>query len=171
MSKRDLASTSIFTAFVAMATMVFSVYVPATKGYFNIGETMVYTTALLMGPWIGAFAGGVGSMIADLALGYPHFAPGTLLIKGAEGFVVGYLFKRGFGRLSKLCKNIIVIAAALILGSIVWLIGTQYYVGEVEFSLGHSIVGYYSMTLFIPQVFWIGLATIIGIVIIVIGLS
>ncbi|MEM2210792.1 MAG: ECF transporter S component [Nitrososphaerales archaeon] len=170
LNKRDLAATGIFTAFVAAATMIFSVYVPATKGYFNIGETMVYTTALLMGPWIGAFAGGFGSMLADLSLGYPYYAPGTLIIKAMEGFVVGYVFKKGIRSLSKLYKSIIIIAVALILGMIIWRIGTQYYVGGVEFSFGHSIIGYYSTTFFIPQLFWEALAIIICISIIIFGL-
>ena len=47
-----------------------------------------------MGPVVGAFAGGVGSMIADIALGYTHYAPATLVIKGVEGFIVGYLSRK-----------------------------------------------------------------------------
>lgn len=70
--------------------MVMSIYVPATKGYFNISETMVYTTAILFGPHIGTFAGGV-VMFADLILGFPIYAPGTLAFKATEGAVVGYL--------------------------------------------------------------------------------
>ncbi|MBS7609861.1 ECF transporter S component [Candidatus Bathyarchaeota archaeon] len=61
-----ISLTSIFTALTCAATMVFTVYVPATKGYFNIGETMVYTSALLFGPYIGALSGGLGSMLADI---------------------------------------------------------------------------------------------------------
>jgi uncharacterized membrane protein len=91
---RVVASTAVFTAFVAAVTMVFSVYIPATRGYFNIGEVMVYTVAMLMGPYVGAFAGGVGSAISDAVLA-PIYAPGTLVIKGAEGFVVGFLTNRG----------------------------------------------------------------------------
>src|SRR5712692_5124257 len=97
MKSQTLASAAIFTAFVAAATSVFTIYIPATTGYFNVGEIMVYTTALLMGPRVGAFAGGVGSAISDLMLGYWYYAPGTLLIKGVEGFVVGYLSLRVFG--------------------------------------------------------------------------
>jgi len=54
---------------------------------------MVYVTALVMGPYVGAFAGGVGSMLSDALLA-PQFAIGTLVIKGAEGFIVGYLGQR-----------------------------------------------------------------------------
>jgi len=85
----QLALTAISTTLVCAVTIVFSIYVPQTEGFFNIGETMVYTTALIFGPFVGAFAGGVGSGLADLFLGYPHYAPATLLIKGCEGGIVG----------------------------------------------------------------------------------
>ena len=87
----QVALGAIFTALTTAATMGFSIYVPATKGYFNIGEVIVYTTAILLGPFIGAIAGGVGSMLADIILGYSIYAPGTLVIKGLEGFIVGFL--------------------------------------------------------------------------------
>ena len=45
---------------VAAATMTMSVFIAASGGFFNIGEIMIYITALLMGPLIGGFAGGVG---------------------------------------------------------------------------------------------------------------
>jgi uncharacterized membrane protein len=65
-----------------------------TRGYFNLGETMVYLSALVGGPFVGAFAGGVGSALADILLGYNAFAPGTLVIKAAEGAVAGLLYRR-----------------------------------------------------------------------------
>lgn len=86
-----VAVAAVFTAFVCVATMLFSIYVPSTEGFFNIGESMVFLSALLFGPFVGAFAGGVGSSLADLLLGYPHYAPATLVIKAREGYVVGVL--------------------------------------------------------------------------------
>ena len=47
--------------------------------------------ALLFGRRAGATAGGLGSAMADLLGGYPHWAPFTLIIKGIEGYVVGAL--------------------------------------------------------------------------------
>lgn len=91
---RTISLAAISTALVCVATIVFTVYVPATRGYFNLGEAMVYTVALLLGPYIGAFAGGVGSALADILLGYLHYAPATLVIKGCEGFIVGVVAAR-----------------------------------------------------------------------------
>lgn len=94
MKASDIALAVVFTAMVAAATMVLSVYFPLTRGYFNLGETMVYLAALVGGPFVGAFAGGVGSAIADIVLGYTVFAPGTLVIKAAEGAVAALLYRR-----------------------------------------------------------------------------
>ncbi|MDG6900784.1 MAG: ECF transporter S component [Nitrososphaerota archaeon] len=91
---REVAGATIFTAFVFVTTFSFAV-TTSTGGYFDVGEIMVYITALVMGPYVGAFAGGVGSALSDALLA-PQFAPGTLIIKAAEGFIVGYLGRRGF---------------------------------------------------------------------------
>lgn len=77
-----------------MATNVIKVPTPATGGYINLGDTMVMFTAMLFGPVIGAFAGGVGSALGDVMGGYPGWAPITLVVKGIEGLVVGYVAKR-----------------------------------------------------------------------------
>jgi len=88
-----VARSVVFAVLVLAATMV-SVATPVTRGYFNLGESMVYTAAILGGPLVGAVSGGVGSALADILLGYGHYAPGTLTIKGLEGFIVGYMFER-----------------------------------------------------------------------------
>jgi len=46
---------------------------------------------LLFGPIIGGFSGGIGSSLADIFLGFTIYAPGTLIIKGLEGFIVGFI--------------------------------------------------------------------------------
>jgi uncharacterized membrane protein len=85
-----IAVSAIFAALVFVATYSFVISIPATSGYFNLGETVIYVAALLFGPLVGAISGGVGAMIADILLG-PQFAPGTLVIKGIEGTIVGLL--------------------------------------------------------------------------------
>jgi len=54
-----VAITAVFTALVTVATVTFSVYVPATRRYFNIGETMARTTAA------DGIAGGIGGVEVD----------------------------------------------------------------------------------------------------------
>ncbi len=89
-----LARTSIMTALVFVATYIVQVYVPATRGYLNFGDIMVFVSALTFGPAVGGFAGGVGSALSDAVSGYGYFAPFTLIIKGLEGLIAGLISNR-----------------------------------------------------------------------------
>ena len=86
-----LSMIAIFGAFTCVVTMVIAFPLPATNGFINIGDAVVMLTGLLFGPIIGGIAGGVGSSLADLFLGFPIYAPATLVIKGLEGFFVGLI--------------------------------------------------------------------------------
>jgi uncharacterized membrane protein len=130
---REVAGATIFTAFVFAVTFSFSA-TTSTGGYFDVGEIMVYISALVMGPYVGAFAGGVGSMLSDALLA-PQFAPGTLVIKGAEGFIVGYLGRKGFGVLPGAVQNRMGLILGLIVASLVGGIGIFYF-PDVSLSVG-----------------------------------
>ncbi|MDH7564691.1 MAG: ECF transporter S component [Candidatus Bathyarchaeota archaeon] len=86
----QLATATIFAALVCVATVIFVISIPATFGYFNLGETVIYIAALLFGPYVGAISGGIGASAADIMLA-PQFALGTLVIKGLEGAIIGFL--------------------------------------------------------------------------------
>ena len=167
----SISVAAIFTAVVCVATMVFTIYVPATRGFFNIGETMIYTTALLFGPFIGAFAGGIGSMLADLFLGYPVYAPATLIIKALEGAIVGFLSKRNPHVRTKKSWWIFTSFTGLIVAFITGYIGITYYSGQVEASVGFPFIGYTTLNFNIPQLFWILVATAIAVFISYIGFT
>lgn len=148
---------ALSTALVALATMIFTVYVPATRGYFNLGETMVFFTALYFGPLVGAFAGGVGSAIADILLGYHVYAPATLLIKAAEGFAAGYLARRvmEWKRSMPLVTLSIAVSASYIL--LVLLIVSSVLSGEVEVYMTTQML----FTGFLPSFVWYPLAVLL----------
>ncbi len=97
MKTRDIALTGLMTALVLVITRAFVLPIPQTKGFFNLGEAGVYMAAVLFGPVVGALAGGIGSALADLTLGYTQYAPFTLVIKGLEGALVGVI-ARAAGR-------------------------------------------------------------------------
>jgi uncharacterized membrane protein len=87
-----VAQAGIMAALVAVATFIVQIPIPATKGYLNFGDIMIFVSALTFGPVVGGFAGGVGSAISDVASGYAStYAPFTLVIKGAEGIIAGLI--------------------------------------------------------------------------------
>ncbi|MEM2942464.1 MAG: ECF transporter S component [Candidatus Bathyarchaeia archaeon] len=155
---RQLSLVAVFTAVIAVATSFFTVSVPATKGYFNVGETAIYVCALLCGGLVGGLSAGIGSMIADLALGYTLFAPATLLIKGVEGAVVGYLGGREV-YLGRRMSRVMIGSTAAALAIIILAAGAGYYTGSVEFSLTlpPTQTGF---KVDVPLAFWVGLAVI-----------
>ncbi len=124
---REAVLTGVFMALVFAATLI-SVETPTTNGYFNLGESMVYTSAVVGGPVVGGLAGGLGSALADLYLGYGHYAPGTLVIKGTEGYLVGllagWLRGRPRGEAAKLA-----LAMALVVGAGIAVAGALLYGG------------------------------------------
>jgi len=97
-----ISLAAVFAALVFVGTYSFVINIPATGGYFNLGEIVIYVAALVFGPLVGGVAGGVGAAISD-ALVAPPFAPGTLVIKGLEGAIVGFLGKRQVSQITKLC--------------------------------------------------------------------
>lgn len=87
-----VAQAGIMAALVAVTTYIVQVPIPATKGYLNFGDIMIFVSAITFGPVIGGFAGGVGSALSDIASGYAStYAPFTLVIKGAEGIIAGFI--------------------------------------------------------------------------------
>lgn len=101
MQKREwtFATTAIVAGLIALsaiATMVIRIPIPATTGYFNIGDVFVVLAGLWLGPLAGLLVGGLGPTIAD-AIGFPVFIPATMATKGLEGFLVGLIASRAKG--------------------------------------------------------------------------
>ena len=86
---RELAASAVMGALVCVTTLLIQIPIPATKGFFNVGDALVMVSALTFGPFVGFFAGGVGSSLADLIGGWYVWVPFTLVIKGIEGFLTG----------------------------------------------------------------------------------
>jgi len=159
------ALTAVSTALVCAATMVIKLDIPATRGYFNLGETMVYTVAILFGPLVGAVAGGVGSALADILLAAPIYAPATLVIKGTEGLLVGYLAKKAIGLGQGRWRSLTALAA-LVSGCLLGSIGAHYYSGEATITLGSLVLAAY-----VPVCLWVCLGVAISVLIMVLGLG
>ncbi len=89
---RRLTYGGLMTALVFATTAIIpQVPIPFTEGYIHTGDSMIFVTSILLGWRYGLFAGGVGSAMADLFLGYAHWAVPTLIIKGIMGAIVGIM--------------------------------------------------------------------------------
>ncbi len=93
-----IAYTSLFTALVAVATIVVVIPIPGTQGFINFGDIIILTVALAYGGVPALLAGGIGSALADIIVGFSIWAPFTLIIKGLEGYIVYIIFAKLFHR-------------------------------------------------------------------------
>ena len=96
---KQLVNVGIIAAFATLSfigTLVIRIPIPATGGYFNLGDTFVMIAALLYGPLIGGLVGLIGPAMAD-AVGYPQFILATAVVKGLEGALVGIIDGRSTG--------------------------------------------------------------------------
>ncbi len=90
-----IASAGIMTAFVYAMTSI-SVPMPKPLGVWHIGDVASFIVAIFYGPFVGAFACGVGPMMFDIwnplwGSSFIMWAPATLIIRGFMGFLLGKL--------------------------------------------------------------------------------
>jgi uncharacterized membrane protein len=171
-NQRRVANIAVFSALVFVATFILRVTIPATGGYFNIGESMIYVAALLFGPVVGGLAGGIGASLVD-AIGYAIFVPGTFVIKLIEGAVVGYIGYRIRPKTEALALwRTISVGFGIALGITIYYIGTNYlaafgnvFLDRLTWAVVALFLGIFIVSLSLKagsQISWHTIAIIIG---------
>lgn len=94
-------TTTALVVLAALGTILVRIPIPATTGYFNVGDIFVILAGLWLGPVAGMIVGFIGPTMAD-AIGYPQFIPATATIKCLEGLLVGVV---GFGQNASLTRK------------------------------------------------------------------
>lgn len=105
---KKLTYGGLMTSLVFATTAIIpQIPVPFTEGYIHTGDSMIFVTSILLGWKYGLFAGGVGSAMADLFLGYTHWAVPTLIIKGIMGAIVGLMAHEVKNDKLKVLRNVL----------------------------------------------------------------
>ena len=91
---KKLCLAALFTALCFVATLI---SFPLPTGYANLGDCFAFLSGFVLGmPW-GIAAAGIGSMLADIVLGYAVYAPATLVLKAliavAGALCIGVLLR------------------------------------------------------------------------------
>ncbi len=105
-----LVTAALFAALICVSTFVVKIPIPATNGYFNLGDCFVILSGMLLFPVYGALAAGIGSALADILSGYAQYAPATFVIKALMALVVCLIMKKFAGKrrnLSGLCAGFV----------------------------------------------------------------
>ena len=92
MKIRKMVLAALMAALTYVATMVVQIPSPM-QGFVNLGDCIVLLSGWILGPWWGAAAGGIGSMLVDLLGGYMSFVPGTLIIKFLDAMAAALIVK------------------------------------------------------------------------------
>lgn len=117
---------AMFAALIFVATMI--IRIPTPLGFLNFGDCFILVAAWVLGPVYGFAAGGIGSAIADL-IGYPVYAPGTVVIKGCIALAAALIAHAFIKRNKKLSLAGYFVGS--VVGEIIMVVG--YYLYESVF--------------------------------------
>lgn len=89
MPTKRLALTALTSALIFVVTWMIRIPVPLpiAGAYVNVGDAIIFGTALIIGGPAAALAAAVGSMLADMMAGVWVYVLATFVIKGTMGFV------------------------------------------------------------------------------------
>lgn len=98
---KKLVTYAMGISLTTLLTIAFPIPAIVNNGYINLGDVIVLLMGIIFGPVAGFLAGGIGSALADVILGYTMYAPFTLVVKGFEGLIIGLLAKNNSNILIK----------------------------------------------------------------------
>ena len=118
-----------------MAALVFwgsemQIQIPAIVGFsrFHLGNIMCALSGLVLGPWGGGLAAGMGSALFDcMNPAYIAEAPITFLTKGMYGLVAGLVFVKVFRRKSNYLTEAVSTTCAAVAYIIIYLAKNFFY--------------------------------------------
>ncbi|MBU3131845.1 ECF transporter S component [Clostridium gasigenes] len=123
---KNLVLNSLFIALVYVATRFINIPGPTPGGLFHLGNVIFFTIAIVFGKKAGAISGGVGMALFDLTSPYAIWAPFTLVIRMAMGYIIGAAAEK-FQK--KKAYNIVSILVGITVATLVMIVG--YYISEV----------------------------------------
>lgn len=102
---RNLALSALFAALIFLATAFIKISI--LNGYIHAGDSMIFLAASILPFGWASAAAAVGAGLADIAAGFPVWAPFTLVIKFAMAALI-----RNHGSKIVTKRNIIMTFAA-----------------------------------------------------------
>ena len=134
MKTKKLVISALFAALTFVATMLIQIKLTA-NGFVNIGDCMVVTCGIFLGPVYGVIAAGIGSMLADIISGYFIYAPITLIIKALMAFLTAIIFRR-FSKFN----DIVVVGICSLVAELIMIFG--YFLYEIPlYGISSAVAG------------------------------
>lgn len=123
---KEIVTSSLLICLVFIATKFINIRLPISinGGLIHLGNTMLFTAAIVFGKRKGAIAGAFGMGLFDIVSGWIAWAPFTFIIRGAMGYLIGSI---SYGKGREGNSFIWNIMGILLAG--IWMIG-GYYITE-----------------------------------------
>ncbi len=124
-STRFIILNALFIAIVFISTYAVQIPLPgiATGGLIHLGNVALFTIAIVFGKKYGAISGAFGMALFDALSPWIIWAPGTFIIRGLMGYMVGGIYHGG----SKEKPGIIRVILAYVVPSLVMIAGYFFY--------------------------------------------
>ena len=131
---RKLIYSALFAALCCGATLALRFPTPI-GGYIHAGDALVLLGAFTLGPIWGAFAAGLGSLLADLISGFALYAPASFVIKALAALIAAAILR------SEMFKN--KTALAVFAGAIaeLFMVGAYFFYDSVVLKFGLAAMG------------------------------
>jgi uncharacterized membrane protein len=143
---RRITLTALMAALIFVLTY-FPVIPLGPGGFVHLGDVGITFAAAAFGPWVAMVAGGLGTALADVALGYPQWALFSFLVHGLQGAVLGLIIG---GKLTWVkailvtLANVVIVAGGYFLAGIPLIGGVAsatYVPANIIQALSGSVVG------------------------------
>jgi len=88
---KELVISGILIALVFIATKFINIRLPLSVngGLIHLGNTMLFSFAIIFGKKQGAISGAFGMGLFDVLSGWMTWAPFTFIIRGVMGYIIG----------------------------------------------------------------------------------
>lgn len=128
-----ICMVAVMAALVAVGSNIPNIQVPSPFGTnrLHLGNVMCALSGLLLGPWWGGLASGLGSALYDLLLDPTRImdTPLTFLTKGLYGVVAGAVFFKVFKGKSNYVNEAVASALAAVSYIVIYLVKSFFYNG------------------------------------------
>lgn len=127
-----LCVAALMAALVALSAKFLQVKIPFPLGTIRVhlGNAFCALSGLLLGPWWGGLASGLGSIIFDLTdPQYIAECPITFITKGLYGVIPGLIYYKGFKGKQSYTPQLIAALVAAVYYAIIYLVKNYFYNG------------------------------------------
>jgi len=128
-----ICMAAMMAALVAVGSDIPNIQIPSPLGTnrFHLGNVMCALSGLLLGPWWGGLASGLGSALYDLLFDPARFTefPITFITKGVYGLVAGAVFFKVFKGRSNYVNELVASALAAVSYIAIYLAKSFFYSG------------------------------------------